>query len=481
MSLDTLETFPTGSERIGLAALGRASLVYALGGLAYKGVALVTIPLLARLLSPGQLGLLDLAAVLASIVGIVAVQGTDQSIAFHQARTESPDTLWSSVLAIVAIVGATIAGVGLLFQAPLAAVLTGDASNGAIIAAAGLYGGVIALSATALNAVRLRGSPRAYAVASFLIVSAEMAVALALAWLADAPVSIMVVGWAIGATAVLVPLLARFLPRLHAPNRQTMRRLVLFGAPLVPATVAWLVGDVWIRATLAREAELTTLGEYGIAYRVASVLGLVVTGFGVAWYPFLYRSPAAEVVPRASQALTVLMLALATLGVILAAFSVELIAIVAGPAYADARHAIAPLVGGMVALGAFVLVGAVVGASGSTRRIAVAAVLGAAMQIIASALLVPAFGLIGGAWASLVGYVFAACLLVATELRIVSGRGSLAVLLVIAATAGGLFAASVASGSSAVVQAVVAIGFAVLAGVMTRWIMRGRGWAHLSS
>lgn len=480
MSLDTLETFPTGSERVGLAALGRVSLVYALGGLAYKGVALLAIPVLARVLSPGQLGLLDLAAVLASIVGLVAVLGSDQAVAFHEARTASNEAVWSSALTIVAPVGAAIATVGVLLQAPLAAILTGDASNGAVVAAAGVYGVAIALSATALNAVRLRGTPRAYAVASFLIVSAEMAVALTVALLADGSVAFMVLGWAMGATAVLVPVLVRFLPRLQRPRRETVRRLVVYGAPLVPAAMAWLVGDAWIRGMLAREVDLTALGEYGIAYRVASVLGLVVTGFGVAWYPYLYRSPAAEVVPRASHALAVLLLALATLGVVLTALSPEIIAIVAGAPYANARLAIAPLAGGMVALGAFILVGAVVGASGSTRRIAVAALIGAAVQVVASLLLVPTLGLVGGALASLAGYVLAACLLVATELRVLGGRNIIATLCVISAAVAGLIAASTASGSSAVVRMSVAIGFVIVAGMLARWITRGKGWAHLT-
>ena len=476
MSLDTLETFPTGPERMGLAALGRASLVYALGGLAYKGVALLTIPLLARLLSPGQLGLLDLAAVLASIVGMVAVGGTDQAVAFHEPRDEEPGRLWGSTITIVATAAAAIAGLVVLLRAPLAAILTGDAANAPIVAAAGLYGGVIALSATALNAVRLRGSPRAYALSSFLIVSAEMAVALSVAWLADGPVALMVLGWGFGAAVILLPLLVRFLPRLHVPQWGTIRHLVTYGAPLVPAAIAWLVGDALIRATLAREAELSSLGEYGIAYRVASVLGLVVTGFGVAWYPYLYRTHSTEVVPRASHALSVLLLALATLGVVLTAFAPEIIAIVAGDAYTNARHAIAPLVGGMIALGAFVLVGAVVGASGSTRRIAIAAVLGAAVQVAAAVLVVPAFGLVGAAVASLAGYAFAASLLIATEVGVLR-RSISTTVVVIAATVAGLVAASVLSESPTVLRGFFAIAFILLGAGIALRITRGKGLA----
>jgi O-antigen/teichoic acid export membrane protein len=451
VSLDSLEAYPRQTEGLGLGSLGRASLVYSLGGLAYKGVALITIPILARLLSPAQLGVLDLAAVLASTVGLLAVLGTDQAVAFHEPRSPTPATLWSSALTVVLLAGALLAMVGLVLRDPIAKLLTGDPSNGWVIAAAGFYGLVLAVGTTALNAVRLRGTPGAYAIASFVIAAAEVSLALAAAWLFPGTVTLMVFGWAVGALAITPLLLRRYLPGSRSPSVAAMRALVSFGAPLVPAAVAWLIGDAWIRGVLAREVELVALGEYGIAYRIASVLGLVVTGFGIAWYPFLYRSAEEQVAPRASRALSLVLLAFAAIGVALTAFSPEIIAIVAGDAYADARHAIGPLVGGMVALGGFVLVGAVVGASGSTRPIAVTAIVGAAAQVVASTLLVPPLGLVGAGLASLIGYLTAAVLLVLTEARLLGGREGI----VIAGTVA-VAAASVVLGS-AVTDAPIAV------------------------
>ncbi len=478
MSLDTLETFPAGSERIGLIALGRASLVYALGGLAYKGVALLTIPLLARLLSPAALGLLDLAAVLASLVGLVAVLGTDQAVAFHHPRTDSEAELWGSVLAIVVVLGAAFAAVTAILQVPLAVALTGSGANGPVVAAAGAYGAVIALTVTGLNAVRLRASPAAYAIASFVLVTVEMGAALAIAWIGLGSVALMVLGWAAGAALVLVAILVRFLPRVERPSVAVVRRLAGYGAPLVPAAIAWLLGDAWIRGALAREVELAALGEYGIAYRVASVLGLVVTGFGVAWYPYLYRSPASDVVDRASQALGILILALAALGVAATALAPEIIAVVAGPDYANARHAVAPLAGGMVALGAFVLIGAVIGTSGSTRRIAVAAGIGTAVQIAGSVPLVPTFGLVGAAVASLLGYASAALVLAATEWRVLAGRAAPVTVTAVAMAVAGIGAAAALSGSSLVVRIGMVLTYALLVAVVARGISQGKGRTH---
>lgn len=463
MSLDTLETFPTGTERMGVAALGRASLVYALGGLAYKGVALVTIPILARLLSPAQLGLLDLAAVLASIVGLVAVAGTDQGVAFYEPRERQQGELWASAVTVVAAGAAALAGLVFVLRDPLATILTDDGDNGPIVAAAAVYGGVIALSAVTLIALRLHASPRVYALGSFAIVAAEMVVALSVAWLLEGAVAAMVLGWAVGAAVVSLPLLVRFIPSMTVPDRSVIRRLLGYGAPLIPAAIAWLVGDAVIRSAISREVGLTALGEYGIAYRVASVLGLVVTGFGVAWYPYLYRSPATDVVPRAGQALGVLVLALAVLGVVVTALSPELIAVIAGEGYAGAVDAIGPLAGGMVALGAFVLVSAVIGSEGSTRRVAIAAVLGAATQWVLSAWLVDAHGLAGAGLASLGGYTLAVAILFGTERRLLHAASGWTAVLVAGVAAAGLVGASSVTGGPTLLRVIVTVGFAAVA------------------
>lgn len=241
------------------------------------------------------------------------------------------------------------------------------------------------------------------------------------------PVPWMVLAWSLGALVVVVPMLARLVPRWERPRVPTMQRLLAFGAPLVPAALAWVVGDAWIRATLAREAELTALGEYGIASRVASVLMLAVAGFGVAWHPYLYRTKPADVLPRAMAAFAPVLLALGGLGAVVTVLAPEIIAIVAGAAYANARQAVPTLAAGAVALGGFVLVSGIVGSSGSTRRTAAAAVLGMVVMLVVAPMLVPAAGLAGAGATSLIGNMAAAVTLILTEQQLRRAPGALPV------------------------------------------------------
>jgi O-antigen/teichoic acid export membrane protein len=470
MSVDALETFPTETQRPTIGALGRTSLVYALGGLAYKGVAVVTVPIFARLLAPNELGLLDLAALIATVLGLAAALGSDQAVAFLQTRTSDEGRLWGSTLAVVLCAAACVVAAAVVFQSLLANVLTGDATNAPVIAAAAIYSAVIALSATALNAIRLRGTPLKFAIASFIMVSAEMAVALGVAVSTSGTVPLMVLGWAAGAAVVAIPVLVRHLPRLAMPDRLTARRIVAFGVPLVPATVAWLVGESGIRSALAHAEGLSSLGAYGIAFRIASVLGLVVTGFGVAWYPVAFRDRESGVPGNATQPLSILIVALAGCGVAISALSPEVVSVVAGPGYEAAAAAVAPLVGGMTALGAVVLLGGLSGRRGSTWRIAVAAVLGAVVQVTAAALLVAPLGLPGAGLSSLTGYLLAAGVLITTERTALSHGLTTVVLAAGLASVGFLGAWLVVEVAPLPIRVGMAVAYAL---VCALWIGRG--------
>lgn len=422
---------PSG-EAMSAWAIGRRSVAYSLGGLAYKGVALLAVPLLARLLTPSQLGLLDMAALTASIIGITAAMGSDQGVAYLEPRARAGAGVWASTLLLIGLASGALLGLVALLSEPLSEILTGDQGNGGLLIAAAFYGGCVALTTTALNAIRLHGTPRGYALASFAIVTVEMTAALTIAWLFAFPVTLMVLAWAGGALAVVVPLLLRVMPRAGRPSGATVRRLAAFGLPLVPAAIAWLVGDAVIRATLAREVNLGALGEYGIGYRIASVIALGATGFAVAWQPYIYSSPSGSVTERATGMLTYLVLGLGTVGAAVTILAPEIITVIAGDGYDAAAAVVAPLVGGAVALGSFLMVAAVTATTGSTRSVAVVAVAGAATQILSAPVLITAYGLPGAGLASLGGYLAAVVFLVAAERRLLAGRAGLTLAIAVA-------------------------------------------------
>ena len=463
---DTAVQVPERSEGplLNLLGLARQSAVYALGGFAYKGLAILVVPLLARLLSPAELGLLDAAALTATLLGLVAGLGTEQAVAWMESRVADERRLWASALSMVGTFSLLILGIAVLIREPLALVLTGDARHGDVVVLAAAYAGVMAFTAAALNVIRLRSTPTWYAVGSFAVVSAEMSAALLVAWLVPDPVQWMVLGWALSAAAVTAGLLWIHLPGLAWPDMRVVLRLAAFGIPLVPAAVAWLAGDIAIRSALARDTSLGTLGEYGIAFRIASVLTLMVAGFAVAWHPFLFRGSSEHVLPNARSTMPPLLAGLGVTAMVISLLAPEVVGVVAGSEYAAAAQVVPFLTGGMVALGMFTLAGGVAAASGSTRVIAVVALGGMALQIVVAQPLVEALGLVGGGVASVLGYGVAGVALTAYAGLVNWSRSALIVTAILALTAGGLVAANGLLSSPVTVRlAVLLIAIAIAA------------------
>ena len=394
-----------------LRAVLHDSVQYALGGLAYKAVALLSVPILARLLVPADLGMLDLAVVVALVVAITGAVGLENALARLDAEEPANARLWGSAGLLLILGVAIVGGAGLTLSAPLAALLLGSSTNAAVISAGVVYGCVLAFSTMGLNAVRLQQRPRRYAVYGFLIVAAEMATALALA-AAGASVPVIILGWAAASALGAAILIVREVPRMGRPSTALVRRLTLFGLPLVPAGLVWIVGDLGVRALIAHQEGLVALGLYGIAGRLTSVIQLMVVGFGLAWHPFLYRANGDQARRLGATASVGLIAGLGSLAMILTALSPEVVGIVAGPGYENAVMVVAGLSAAMVLFGVITAATAVLGVRYAVRSVALASAGGAVIQVLLAAIVVPPLGLAGAGVAVAVGYGITAALLV---------------------------------------------------------------------
>lgn len=449
---------------IGQSLFGRSA-VFVAGNLAYKAISLFAVPILARLLAPAELGLLDLSVVFAGGVGLLAGAGLENAVARLRASDAPEPRVWGSALTV--LVGAIIlvVAVSLVFGAELSTLLTGTSAHQQLFRAAAVYGSGMAVGTAGLNAVRLRGTAWQYAISAFVLVTAEMGAALGLAARASDPVLPIVYAWSgIGFVGGIL-LLVWQLDGVHTPNRGTVAGLLRFGLPLVPAALAWVIGDLAIRSTLGQSASLGSLGAYGIAVRIVSVLSLAVAGFGLAWHPHLYAAPAASTMSLARVALLRLAVTLSTLGALLAAASPEIVRLLGGPAYLSATSAVGPLAAGSVFLGVQVVASAAYGTEHRTTPIAVASVLGAITQVVVAPVIVPALSVAGAAIASMAGYAVAASWLVIgmPGLLAASSRSGRRWAALLASGIGLLIFSVLDLGSQPIVRFLIALSLVVLA------------------
>jgi O-antigen/teichoic acid export membrane protein len=163
---------------------------------------------------------------------------------------------------------------------------------------------------------------------------------------------------------------------------------------------------------LSKLGSLSDVGQYAVANRVSNVLLLAVTGFVLAFGPYVFsiyaRDPELEKQVR-GKTLTYLIICLTAAALALTLFAQELISIVA-PAFDDAYKAVGLLTFSVVAFGVSTVVMAGIAIVRRTKVLALLAGVAAAINIGLNFVLIPPFGMVGAAVATAVAYAVLAAL-----------------------------------------------------------------------
>jgi len=394
------------------APLAKQTLAYGLSGLIAPLVGLITLPVFARALTQGQYGLLELGTTTSTVVLALTDAGLTAAMlrSFYDYRADDEPERRSVMR--TGLVGTTtlalvLAGLMIVFRAQIASRILQRPGEESLVV-------LIAASVVALNTwrfvsevMRVRLLAFNYLATTLLAASITTALGivgvLALGWRVDGIFLAMVFGNGIAAAygvAVIRKSLAGRFSRFH------LRRMLAFGLPLVPATLASWALALIDRIILARLGSLAQVGEYAIANRLASLLTIGMTAFLFALTPFLFaiysEDPAQEKAAR-GRTLTYLTFVLALAGLVLTLFSHEILAVVA-PRFEDAYKAVGPLMLGMLAYGLVTLLATGIALARSTGRGALLTVLAAGINIGLNFALIPPFGIVGAAVATAVGY-----------------------------------------------------------------------------
>jgi O-antigen/teichoic acid export membrane protein len=398
------------------APLARQTLAYGLSGLIGPLVGLITLPVFARVFTRGQYGLLELGTTSTTVALALTDAGLTAAMlrSFYDYRgdeeRERRSVMLTGLLSTTAL-AFVIAGLMIVFRAEIARrILQRPDEEGLVV--------LIAASVIALNTWRFVSEVMRVRLLAFNYLATTLIAAtitttlgvtgvLALGWRVNGVFFAGVVGSGIAATyGVLVvreSLAGRF-------SRAHLRRMLAFGLPLVPATLASWALALIDRIILSRLGSLAQVGEYAIANRLASLLTLGMTAFLFALTPFLFavysEDPAQEKVAR-GRTLTYLTFVLALGGLILTLFAQEILRIIA-PRFEIAYKAVGPLMLGMLAYGLVALLATGIALARSTGRGALLALLAAAINIGLNFALIPPFGIVGAGFATAVGYGFLA-------------------------------------------------------------------------
>ncbi|MEP7081443.1 MAG: oligosaccharide flippase family protein [Chloroflexota bacterium] len=419
----------------------RDSAIYGGASLLVRGLSLLLLPFYTRVLSTEEYGLVDLATVFITLVLLTVALEVSQGVARLFADADPDDRVGYASTALWFSIGAyaLFVAVALPLAPELSAILfesreRADLMRLVIVAAA--PNGIFQLL---INQLRWRLQPMAYAAGSLTFAFVSIGATIVLVLVADLGVVGVLLGQLIGAMAggIVCLLLARDLYRLRF-DRDKLMEMLRFSLPLVPSSVGVFVTLYIDRFAIKELMTVDDVGVFGIGYRIASVVSLLVLAVQTAITPLVYaryRDP--ETPAQLARVFRYFVAGALVLAVGLSLFAREILVVVTTPAFYGGA-VVVPLLAPALLLSAMYVFAPGLGIAKRTGTQASITLAGAVLNTVLNFVLIPVWGIIGAAAATLISaaVIFAAYMITSQRLYFVPhGWGRLALATALAALA----------------------------------------------
>jgi O-antigen/teichoic acid export membrane protein len=414
--------------------------VYALGDFLVLAGGFVLLPLYTRVLSVSAFGVLEVLDRMAEIVAICLIaRGLAQAVMalYRQSETEQQRR---RVIGAALLLGAVLTVIGTAVLALVAGVL-GTAlqvDSGLLLWTAGVVALLDGLAVLMQTANQARFESIVYvtvALAQFLV-----KVGLSILFVAG-------FGWGIwGVVAASLVRSVCFVMLLLVwecwrgvawPDTRTVREMLAFAMPFVPAGLCFFVLNSADRFFLLGWVSPSEVGIYGLGYRLATLVGLFsLTPLFRVWSARMHDAArAADAAIVFGRMTTYLLGSYLLLGLGLCLLEDHVIALFAGPAFAGAALIVPPVVLAYFFQAAGVLFDAGFYVRRQTQWKLWIVLASTVVMLLLYALWIPRLGLLGAALATLVGFLFHAVATCCVAQRVFPVRyewGRLAVMLFLA-------------------------------------------------
>jgi len=393
-----------------LKRLGKHSVIYGLGGLVSRILAVLLLPLYTRYLSPSDYGKVETLIALSTVIGIVLRMGIHSAFFRFYFDSAEPEhrrlVLRTSFWFTMAMATAGLI-VGVALSPQISDLLFGTTDDAELVAAAfvGLWAGMNYEQLTSLFRVEERSTAFVAASLSNVLLTIGATLILVVA-LDKGPIGV-IVGNFTGTLLVYAALVGYRREQLGLQfDRGLLREMNRFGTPLVPTALFLWVTNFSDRLFLVQLADVREVGLYSVGVRIASAMVLLLTAFRLAWPAFAYSiEDEGEARRTYAYVLTYLVLVATWVATALALLSPWIVDWITAPAFDESSRVVGPLAFAAVAFGAYIVVAIGVGRARRTQFNWVVTGVAAAVNIALNLLLIPPYGMMGAAVATVAAYI----------------------------------------------------------------------------
>ena len=393
-----------------IADLVKQSAVYGVGALATQLAGFFLLPILTRVLTTEQYGVVFIAEMLGLLMFVVSELGlTSAFFRFYADETEdlAKRSLVFSIFNFLVLECVAVTVACLFLSGPLSRFLFGSQVWQTAFVLVCVTNLLAVLSRMPLDLLRMNRRAALFVFISCCRLVATFLVSFYLVVYAKRGVLGVLEGTLVG-TGVGFVMLAPVVLRLWRPamDLSIVRRALKFGVFLVPAGLSVWALNQSDRYLLERFGSLSMVAIYGVGFKFASVVNVfLVTPFLTAWTPFMFRVSAQEDA-RTLYARVLTYFVLASVGalVILSSTIGEITRFVAGASYANAAPVVPFVASGFILYGVASIIVVGVYLREKTYHVTLAMALATAVKVVLSILLIPVMGVLGVALATVIAF-----------------------------------------------------------------------------
>jgi O-antigen/teichoic acid export membrane protein/glycosyltransferase involved in cell wall biosynthesis len=401
---------PAGALGAQLRRLGSQSVIYGLGGLVQRILAVFLVPLYTHYLHPSDYGHVATLLALTIVLTIILRAGIqtaffrfwfdddDEESHLRVLRTSFWYTMGAATFGLVA---------GLALAVPISEGIFGtpDLANLVRAAFVSLWA---AMNYEQLTWVfRVEQRPVAFVCASLANIAITVAGTLLLVVVLEKGAVGVIAGNFSGTLIVYLALLGYRREQLGLQfDRRLFREMNRFGLPLVPSALFLWMTNFSDRFFLIKLSTAAETGLYSLGVNVASAMVLLLTAFRTAWPAFAY-SIRDETEARRTYAyvLTYLVFVSSWLAVALGLGGPWIVRLISTDPYAEASRVVPLLAFAAVAFAVYIVVSIGIGRIKRTQFMWAITLSGALVNLVLNLTLIPLYGMMGAAIATLAAFV----------------------------------------------------------------------------
>jgi O-antigen/teichoic acid export membrane protein len=264
--------------------------VYGVAALLSQGIGLLLFPFLAHHFSPQQYGVIDILTLVAILANLTVALEVNQGLGRHFAQASERDRVdyASTALLFTASAYTVFAAIALALATPLTHVLLAHGVDPWITRVAIGWIWASGIVYLAQDQLRWRMRPRAYGLVAVTTAAVTAAVTVVLVFGFGVGVIGALIGQLAGALAagLVVFGLSRDAYALRF-DRHKLGVMLAFSLPLVPSSIGVYLNGFADRLVLQHSRSLADVGVYGVAFRIAMIVALLLAGFQGAATPLI--------------------------------------------------------------------------------------------------------------------------------------------------------------------------------------------------